>query len=232
MKEIIFVSVFIAAWCRPSLGKELLTNSARFVNAPPWLGNTQVNRAADRVQNFMEWSIRRAEVQWFDDESSFTQAHGMGPNAVAVTNKTRNIVYLGPKVTQQNFDQVFAHELVHIVSGQKYKEAIPIWLEEGVANYISKARKVDYSEVKKMTWPLDVYSLAHPLRGSPQEIRQRYMASQALTEFIASKCDFRGLLRLSVQRKLENYLENICRIKNLSQEFEAWVKKKPQGPAK
>jgi hypothetical protein len=149
----------------------------------------------------------------------------LGSGPIAVTFRGKNKVLLGPKVTEQNFDKVFRHELVHVISAQKYKEAIPAWLEEGIANYISKNDKVNYKALAQMNF-VDVNELSHPMRGSPALVSARYQASQALTEMISSKCEFRNLLRLSVGRKMQDYLENICRISDLNAEFKKWVKMK------
>ena len=92
----------------------------------------------------LEWDIRKIQVYFHSDEASFERSNNLGPAIIAVSLKADNAVHLGPKVTTQNFDQVFGHELVHIISYQKYKDAIPKWLEEGLANYLSKNGNVDY----------------------------------------------------------------------------------------
>lgn len=204
---------------------ELLTNSARFTNPPKWLNLSRVNKAAEPIENFMEWSTRRVEVIWYQDQTAFQNAHSLGPSAMAVTFKNQNKILLGPKVTEQNFNQVFGHELVHVISGQKYKDAIPNWLEEGIANFLSKNGKVDYAALAKFEFG-DVSELAHPMKGSPETIHSRYQASQALAEMLSSKCDFRNLMRLSVQRKMQDYLNNICRIPDINTAYKKWVQEK------
>ncbi|GIL18653.1 MAG: hypothetical protein BroJett040_24040 [Oligoflexia bacterium] len=202
---------------------ELLTNSTRFQNPPKWLTSTRVNRIADNIQSKMEWSIRRAQVIWYSNQADFQQAHKMGEAPIAVSNKTTNTIHLGPKVTTENFDQVFGHELVHIVSYQKYKESIPKWLEEGFANSLAKAGKVDYPWLARQKRPEDVRSLIHPLNGSPDHIRFHYMASQALVEMLSAKCDIRNLMRLSVGMKMEPYIQTYCNIPDLNKAFDQWV---------
>lgn len=209
-----------------SLAAELLTNVARFQNAPKWLNSTRVNRIADNVTRYMEWSIRRVDVIWYSDASEFQSAHSLGPYASAVTKRRENKILLGPQVNESNFDQIFGHELVHVTSEQKYKDAIPPWLEEGVANFIAKSKKIDYAKLKALPGPIDVRTLSHPMRGKFEEVQIKYMTSQAVTEMIASRCDFINLLRMSVQRKLEDYLNNMCRIKDLNSEFKDWLRKK------
>ncbi len=205
---------------------ELLTNVAHFQNAPQWLNSTRVNRIAENVSRYMEWSIRRVEVIWYSSSSEFQNAHSLGPYAAAVTKRKENKILLGPQVNETNFDQIFGHELVHVTSEQKYKDAIPPWLEEGMANFIAKSKKVDYRKLKASIHSIDVKSLSHPMRGKLEEIQMKYLASQAVTEMIASRCDFINLLRMSVQRKLENHLNNICRIKDLNSEFKDWIRRK------
>lgn len=202
---------------------ELLTNCARFNEAPKWLSLSRVNRVADNVSRIMEWDIRRVEVRWYQNQKDFEKAHSLGPMALAVTQRSTNRILLGPKVIESNFDRIFGHELVHITSEQKYKGAIPKWLEEGMANHIAKFGKVDYKTLSKNPLPKDVTKMIHPMSGSEQDILNHYMTSQALAEMLSSRCDFRNLLRLSVQRKMEDYLEKICRISNINESFQKWV---------
>jgi hypothetical protein len=54
----------------------------------------------------------------------------------------------------------------------------------------------------------------------------RYKASQAFAEMLAGKCDLQNLIRLSVERKMEDYMATYCEIKDLNQAFRDWVKKK------
>lgn len=222
-----FITSFavVTSWSWNAHSTELLTNSARFTNPPKWLTLSRVNKAAQPIESFMEWSTRRVEVTWYSDQAAFEKAHKLGPAAVAVAIKGQNKILLGPKVTEKNFNQVFGHELVHIISAQKYKDAIPPWLEEGAANFISKNGRVDYLQLSQYEMS-DYRELAHPMRGSAENASSRYQASQALAEMIASKCDFRNLLRLSVQRKLEDYLNNICRISDVNASYKKWVMEK------
>ncbi len=50
------------------------------------------------------------------------------------------------------------------------------------------------------------------------------MASQALAEMIAGKCDLRNLLRLSVGHGMEGYLETYCGMKDLNLTYQKWLK--------
>jgi hypothetical protein len=207
----------------PVVAAELLTNSAHFSNAPKWLTSTKVNKVADSVGSFLEWDIHRVEVVWYDNQSSFENAHGLGPLVLALSRRNESKILIGPRVTPENFEQIFGHELVHVIVYQKYKEAIPKWLEEGLANYITKASKVDYIWLSHHAFPEDVRKLLHPFAGSEDHIHYHYYASQALTEMIAAKCDFKNLLRLSVGRDMDRYLDTYCNIKDLNLAFHKWV---------
>jgi hypothetical protein len=205
-------------------GAELLTNAAHFENAQKWLNMTRVNKVVDPIQSVLEWDIRRVEVVWFSDQAAFEKAHGMGPLPLAVSQKSENKILLGPKVVDDNFNRIFGHELVHMIAYQKYKEAIPKWLEEGLANHLAKFGKVDYAWLNKQPFPSDVRSeLVHPFAGSEDSVRYRYMASQAMAEMLAAKCDFRNLLRLSVGVGMEGYLDTYCGMKDLNAVFRSWV---------
>ncbi|OYZ24053.1 MAG: hypothetical protein B7Y39_02315 [Bdellovibrio sp. 28-41-41] len=215
-----FILFFFSA---TAFSAELLTNCARFSDVPKWVNLSRVNRIADSVTRIMEWDIRRVEVQWYQNQKEFESVHSLGPMALAVTQRGQNRILLGPKVIDSNFDRVFGHELVHITSAQKYKDAIPKWLEEGMANHIANFGKVDYKTMLKRPLPKDVTKMIHPMSGNDQDILNHYMTSQALAEMLSARCDFRNLLRLSVQRKMEDYLEKVCRISDINQTFQKWV---------
>lgn len=193
---ILSLSLFLTS---NSFAKDLLTNSALLVEPPSWVTSVRINRLADRMQSQLEWTIRRVKVFWYKDQKQFQATHKFGSLAVAFSRPSDNTVHLGPKVTDANFDQVFSHELVHVISFQKYKQAIPRWLEEGLANYYAKKGKVSYAWLKTQAFPVDVRTLTHPYAiKSVNSTKYHYMASQALVEMIAARCDLRNLLRLSV----------------------------------
>lgn len=206
--------------------KEIDTNAAKFPNAPDWLTRNRAEKTIERIQTELEWTIRKIRVTFYTDVESFQRAHGLGPGAMAVTRKADNTVHLGPNVTNDNFDRVFAHELVHIILGQKYKEAIPKWVEEGLANHLGKYAKVDYAWLAKQPFPEDVRKLSHPFRGGLANVKYHYAASQALAEMISAKCNLRGLLQLSVGEKMDAYLKTYCEIADLNDAFHKWVLRK------
>ncbi len=205
---------------------EIKTNSVRMAAPPDWVTPGRVNSVVDHIQPMMEWNIRRIEVSWYNDQADFEKVHGLGPLVLAMSRKSDNSVHLGPRIKKENFDAVFGHELVHIISYQKYKDAIPKWLEEGLANHLSHMSKVDYAWLAKHPAPNDVRDLTHPFNGSDDHVRYHYMASQALMEMISGKCELTNLLRMSVRRKLEDKLDTLCGIKDITKEFNLWVAKK------
>ena len=169
---------------------ELQTNSTYSADVPTWVTKNRIDKTTDRIQSFMEWDIHRVTVEWYKDQPTFEKAHGLGSSQVmAVSRRSENKILVGPKVNADNFDRIFGHELVHVISYQKYKDAIPKWLEEGLANYVAKNGSVDYKWLKSQPLPKDVRELTHPFGGSADSIRYHYEASQALAEMIAAKCD-------------------------------------------
>ncbi len=203
---------------------EIKTNQIHIADAPTWLTRVRVEKITDHMQSFLEWDIRRIEVTFHKDEAEFERFHGLGPTVLAVSRKEDNSVHIGPRVGDGLFDATFGHELVHIISFQKYKGAIPKWLEEGLANYLAKAGKVDYKKLASQPFPTDVHELGHPFSGSEEHIHYSYMASQALAEMLAAKCgDLANLLRLSVKRNMDNYIDTYCEIKDLNGSFKKWV---------
>lgn len=203
--------------------KTVRTNAVEMPNAPDWVTVNRVDKVVEHIQMILEWDIRRIKALWYMDQAAFEKVHGMGRTVVAVSMRSQNTVHLGPRVNSSNFDQVFTHELVHVISYQKYKDAIPKWLEEGLANYLGKVGKVDYDKLAAHPFPKDVRELTHPFAGSEEGIHYTYMASQALAEMIAKKCDLQNLLRLSVGAKMESYLDTYCEIHDLNAEFKKWV---------
>lgn len=211
------------AFLQLAIAKDIQTNATSMPNAPEWLKATRVEKTTDRIQSSLEWTIRKIQVVWYTDQQAFEKAHSLGPYARAVSHKNLNIIRLGPQVTDANFDSVFGHELVHVIAYQKYKEAIPKWLEEGLANHLTKNAKVDYKWLASKPWPADVRGLIHPMKGSAEEIRYSYQASQALAEMIAKKCDLSNLLRLSVGKTMETYLSTYCEIPDLNASYKKWI---------
>lgn len=206
--------------------KEIETNEATFPDAPDWLTRGRVEKVIRKIATDLEWTIRKINVRFYKDQDSFMQAQNLGAGVLAVTNKTTNMIHIGPKVENEDFDSVFGHELVHVILGQKYKTAVPPWVEEGLANHLAKRGKVDYKWLSTQPFPDDVRKLSHPFTGTVSSPRYHYQASQALAEMIAKKCDMTNLLRLSVGEKMDTYIGTYCEIKDLNADFKAWVKKK------
>ena len=233
LRPLLGLSLLLTAGVSTSTSaEEIVTNAVVIRNPPAWLTERRVEKAVDRAQAFLEWDIRKVQVTWYFDESEFFDAHKLGNSVVAFANKQNNTIHIGPRVNQKNFDSVFAHELTHIVLGQKYKSSIPKWLEEGLANAVGKYGSVDYSWLQSQTLR-PVRGMEHPFKGltagdptTSDRARYHYVASSALIELIASKCKLNDLLQLSVEKGLENYLPTFCRIKDLDAEFKAWVSRK------
>jgi len=216
-----------------AFGKELQSNAIRFHNAPAWLTERRLEKLTDRIQNVLEWDVRRIEATWHTDQREFETLHGFGPAVLAFARRADHSVHVGPRVDSSNFDETFGHELIHVILFQKYKDAIPRWLEEGLANYAAKAAKVDYAWLAKRAPFPDVRLMIHPFKAisapegkGAEGWRFHYVASQALIEMIASKCRLHELLQLSVGKKLETYLQTYCRIQDINVEFGKWVSKK------
>ena len=219
---LICIHILPVATAQPQ-SHEVETNNIYMSEAPPWVTRARVEKSVEHIQTLMEWDIRKVTVTFYKDAAKFESVHHLGPAFLAVSFKQANTIHLGPRVSTENFDQVFGHELVHIISGQKYRDAIPRWLEEGLANYLAKNGKVDYRWLASKPFPTDVRSFDHPASGSTDQVHYHYVVSQALTEMIAKKCDLENLLRLSVGMKMENYLDTYCEIPDLNVAFKKWV---------
>jgi HPt (histidine-containing phosphotransfer) domain-containing protein len=207
--------------------KEIKTNGISMMNAPAWLTTSRVDKVVERMQGKLEWTIRRVDVFWYPTEAEFEKAQSFGSAVSAVTKFANGVatVHMGPTVSLTDFDQVFGHELVHVIVVQKYGPSIPKWLEEGLANHLAKRGAVDYKWLAKQPFPSDVHELAHPLKGSAAMISYRYKASQAMAEMLDKKCDLSNLIRLSVKEEMERRIETLCEIKDLNDAFKTWVKR-------
>ncbi|MCB0357457.1 MAG: hypothetical protein KDD40_10635 [Bdellovibrionales bacterium] len=232
MKWCSLIIIYILAFNHFSFAKEkvnkIFTNAVIMPDAPKWLKRTRVEKVIDRIQRELEWSTRRINVYWYSSQKEFEKKHNLGPlpRAVTIKNPTEQVIHLGPKVDDKNFDWIFGHEMVHVISYQKYKGAIPRWLEEGLANHLAKkTQKVDYKWLAKQPFPKDVTKMEHPFKGNDNNVFYHYVASQALAEMLDKKCDLENLIRLSVERKMENYIVTYCEIKDLNATFRDWVNK-------
>lgn len=206
-------------------GADIRTNELTLRSPPAWVKRTTVEKVTDSIQMKLEWRIRRIEVFWHSSPASFSAAQNLGAQAVAVTkiaNETAT-VHMGPQVTLQNYEQILSHELVHVIIFQKYKNSIPKWLEEGLANHLSKRAAVNYQWLTTQKFPADISELAHPFKGTKDRITYSYMASQAFAEMLNKKCDLQNLIRLSVERKMEDYIKRTCQITDMNKAFRDWV---------
>ncbi len=215
--------LFAGAWAA-----QLTTNAVKFEGAPSWLTARQIEKTTDRVERKLAWNVRQVRAQYIASPAEFMKAHGLPTDAaIAVTFAKRGEILVGPAVNAQNFDEVFAHELVHVTIYQKLKGAIPAWLEEGLANWVAGRRKVDYAYIRSQGIA-SVAELVHPFGANLLQAKQytgryHYEASTALMAMLSRKCDMDDLIQLSVGRKLETYLRTACGIENIDREFKKWV---------
>jgi hypothetical protein len=225
------VGCTIEASAQPQAGTSptIETNAATFYNAPSWLRRNRAEKIISRLETRLEWNIRRVAVHFYSSPGAFEKAHSLGPyvTAVSVMDSKAQVVHLGPRVDNVQFDSVFAHELVHIILYQKYKGAVPRWLEEGLANHLAEKAPIDYQWLSRQTLPVDLReSLQHPLGPNWEQAQFKYKASQAFAEMLSKKCDLTNLLRLSVERKMEDYIKTYCEIADINVAFRKWVTEK------
>lgn len=215
MKLILFL------FCFSLFAKTLETNSLKLQDAPDWLNTGKLEAVTGRIQNFLEWDIRKIQVYYHKDDSTYQSAHRLNFLSDAFFKPSDQTIHLSHRVNEANFERIFGHELVHAIFYQKYKGAIPLWLEEGLANYIGKSSKVDYAWLSTQKLK-DVTQMKHANQES-SGAKYHYLVSTALIEMIASKCSLKDLLQLSVGAKLQTYLETYCEIKDLNTSFQKWV---------
>ncbi|HRK01130.1 MAG TPA: hypothetical protein PLH57_00570 [Oligoflexia bacterium] len=210
----------------------LSTNAALVEGAPKWATLAKINRVADRIERALEWDIRRVRVRWFSNADQFAQAHNLKgdgtANILAVTHKQRGEILIGPLVTPDKFEGVLGHEFAHVIIYQKYKTAIPPWLEEGLANQVAGRKTVEWKAVRiflEANPEFDVRTLGHPFKTETANlsVALQYSISTALMQTIASRCRVYDLLQMSVGYSVDTYLKNLCQIDDLNTAFRRYV---------
>ena len=149
----------------------------------------QAERWYARYSRVFNHSFTRKPIVLYANPADFQQTTTtpelIGQGTGGFTDPFMNRVVLPLTGDYAENDHVIGHELVHVILRQKYKGAIPGWLEEGLANYTGKmGGKVDYKWLQ--TQPkVDVMTLSHPFSGSVG-FRYHYIASTGVMEMIAS----------------------------------------------
>lgn len=200
------------------------TNCCDVSNAPKWLSNFKVGDIAAQMEREMGWSIRRVKVIFHDTDAEFNEAANLNFSANAFFSPSRQTIEFKPQKDLATFTPTFRHELSHVISNQKFKGAIPAWLEEGFANYLGSKRKVDYKWLATQSLP-DASGLEHP-QSDAAGSKMHYQLSTATVEMLAHRCNLKDLLMLTTGSKLTSYLETFCKIRDINAEVRAWVKKK------
>ncbi|MCB0415875.1 MAG: hypothetical protein KDD50_16170, partial [Bdellovibrionales bacterium] len=159
-------------FCDLLSAKTITTNTALVIDAPDWLKSVDVRKVSESIERKLEWSTRRINVHFHRSQKDFSKIHNFGsrPTAVTISTKEKSVIHLGPKVTKKNFAQIYGHELVHVIINQKYRGAIPKWLEEGLANFYAKKGKVDYKWLSRFPVPSSIEALSHPFQGDYEKI--------------------------------------------------------------
>jgi glucose/arabinose dehydrogenase len=68
--------------------------------------------------------------------------------------------------------------------------------------------------------------MGHPFKNPDIDVNVHYRVSQALVEMLEDKCDLKKLLRLSVRKKIETYIQRTCGIQDINQSFRQWIDSK------
>lgn len=79
---------------------------------------------AQRIERRLEWSTRQVRLTWLASQEELVRSFGKeAPEILAFTRKAEGSIFFGPRVTAENFSQVFGHELGHAIMAQKYRGA-------------------------------------------------------------------------------------------------------------
>jgi hypothetical protein len=226
MKTIRILAIFclVSATASASSAKEIRTNCCIVQQAPAWLNVETVKNTAKRIESRLQWTIRRVTIRFEADPERYKTVSTLQFPTRALFNPKNNTVYFGPSINADNFAPTLGHELVHVVFQQKHRKAIPAWLEEGFANFIGAETIADYRFLNSETIP-KITSLGHP-NSDPDRFRMHYQLASAAVDYISSRCKLNDLLMMSVKRSVEDYLQKLCKIKDIDSELVDWVKSK------
>jgi hypothetical protein len=211
-------------------GDDFQTNCCRVHNAPAWATPLEISNIAARIEEALNWNIRRIKVYFHDSMTSYNKESGLNFATNGFYTHTKQSVHFAPNMDRQQFEATFGHELVHVIFAQKYKNAIPRWLEEGLANFIGSKKSVDYKWLNTQFVP-DVTGLVHPQHDATGA-KLHYQLSTATAEMIAHKCNMNDLLMLSTGKRLENYLSTFCKIKDVNLAVREWIVEKSKKDPK
>lgn len=224
-----FRFLFLLSLAPLASARDITINQLTFYNSPDWLNSSTVQSVVERVQNYLEWDFRKLSVFYHSEAASFNQQHQFNFGVDAFFRKSDSTIHLSPQVSSKNFSQVFGHELVHALFFQKYQKAIPVWLEEGLANTIAQYPSPNYQWLKTQTWP-SVSTMGH-VTQKLVDPKVYYGVSTAVIEMIRDKCDLHELLKLSVGSQFTAYLKTYCGIEELDKSFTEWVGMKADSPS-
>jgi hypothetical protein len=206
----------------------IVTNSVQISNPPEWLKKAQLSEVVSRIERKLEWSTKRVNATWYGNQDELVRAFGKNaPHILAFTRKSDGSVHVGPKVTKENFNEVFGHEMGHVILSQKFKKAIPLWLEEGLVNHVAGVNQINYKWL--LLQPrLALRGLQHPFNAASQDtVNFHYMASSAVIKMLEKKCgSFRELLNLSLRSNMDDYIASFCKIPDLDAAFWKWTEEK------
>lgn len=210
-----------------SAPREIVTNSVIIKNAPAWLTQGRVQTVVDRIERKLEWSIRRTTATYYTNSAQMIRNFSgrAAPEIMAFTKSSDLSIHLGPKVTKENFDLIFGHELAHVVIFQKYKGSVPPWLNEGLCNSVAGHKEVRYKWLSQQQPRINISELYHPYdsaRASRADVH--YIASLAAVKMLEKKCpSFRELLNLALKSNINDYIKTYCQIPDLNKTFWSWV---------
>ncbi len=222
LKSLLLFSGLLSALCE---AKSVTTNSVIIDNAPAWVSEYSVQSVVDRIESRLEWSIHRTRATFYADQALFISKFNgrAAPDILAFTKRNDLSIHLGPRIKKENFAGVFGHELAHVILFQKYKDAIPPWLTEGLCNSVAGNEKISYVWLAAQEPRFDISTLAHPYdKQNKNRADLHYRASLAVVKMLEKKCpDFRELLNLSLKSKLADFLPTYCNISDLNTTF--WI---------
>ncbi len=192
--------------------------------------------------DYWTWE-KRAKIYVFADQESYLKATNQPGWSAGLSNYREKTIWTYPREAGY-FDSLLPHEIGHIIFREAIGEAdVPLWLEEGVAQYLEQAKRLGAEKIvlaamnhntfvplDKLT-EIDSFGLRGQERGG---VDLFYAESVNVVSYLIEKfgssafSDF--CRKLKEHKSLDDALAfayfDIRSLKNLSELWEAYLKDK------
>ncbi|MCG3150211.1 MAG: hypothetical protein PCFJNLEI_03691 [Verrucomicrobiae bacterium] len=105
-------------------------------------------------------------------------------------------------------DRTLAHEMTHLVFNRFYRGRLPLWLNEGIAEYFGQRKTSTISQFRQRMGQTEPYHLGKLLAAEkyperPEEIQAFYAEAAIIVDFLTRTSERRQLLPKFVERVMD-----------------------------